>query len=114
MKGEGGVTSCIGFTFTSRSAGPGCASQVLIDSSRSPAFATLRPQSPIAFATSPKSGFFRSVYNGIKPAAFCSMSINPSLIPLYTDRSEEHTSELQSRQYLVCRLLLDKKKHLAV
>src|SRR3712207_7789528 len=25
-------------------------------------------------------------------------------------RSEEHTSELQSRQYLVCRLLLDKKK----
>src|SRR3712207_6860112 len=39
--------------------------------------------------------------------------------PLYGDgepmgelpaRSEEHTSELQSRQYLVCRLLLEKKK----
>src|SRR3712207_7734659 len=28
------------------------------------------------------------------------------------DRSEEHTSELQSRQYLVCRLLLEKKKML--
>src|SRR3712207_7373482 len=28
-----------------------------------------------------------------------------------TGRSEEHTSELQSRQYLVCRLLLEKKKH---
>src|SRR3712207_7740397 len=27
-------------------------------------------------------------------------------------RSEEHTSELQSRQYLVCRLLLEKKKSL--
>src|SRR3712207_7925821 len=27
-------------------------------------------------------------------------------------RSEEHTSELQSRQYLVCRLLLEKKKRL--
>src|SRR3712207_7671013 len=27
-----------------------------------------------------------------------------------TGRSEEHTSELQSRQYLVCRLLLEKKK----
>src|SRR3712207_8890149 len=27
-----------------------------------------------------------------------------------TQRSEEHTSELQSRQYLVCRLLLEKKK----
>src|SRR5258707_12701573 len=29
---------------------------------------------------------------------------------LGSDRSEEHTSELQSRQYLVCRLLLEKKK----
>src|SRR3712207_7460871 len=28
----------------------------------------------------------------------------------YGERSEEHTSELQSRQYLVCRLLLEKKK----
>src|SRR3712207_6988194 len=28
------------------------------------------------------------------------------------ERSEEHTSELQSRQYLVCRLLLEKKKNL--
>src|SRR3712207_7489742 len=28
------------------------------------------------------------------------------------DRSEEHTSELQSRQYLVCRLLLEKKKRI--
>src|SRR3712207_7036761 len=28
-------------------------------------------------------------------------------------RSEEHTSELQSRQYLVCRLLLEKKKRTA-
>src|SRR3712207_8947877 len=28
------------------------------------------------------------------------------------DRSEEHTSELQSRQYLVCRLLLEKKKQI--
>src|SRR3712207_7200707 len=36
--------------------------------------------------------------------------------PLHTrhvshKRSEEHTSELQSRQYLVCRLLLEKKKY---
>src|SRR5258707_2825878 len=29
----------------------------------------------------------------------------------YSTRSEEHTSELQSRQYLVCRLLLEKKKN---
>src|SRR3712207_7523007 len=31
-------------------------------------------------------------------------------IPVAEQRSEEHTSELQSRQYLVCRLLLEKKK----
>src|SRR3712207_7710824 len=31
-----------------------------------------------------------------------------SILPMW--RSEEHTSELQSRQYLVCRLLLEKKK----
>src|SRR5947209_10377306 len=30
--------------------------------------------------------------------------------PIFPGRSEEHTSELQSRQYLVCRLLLEKKK----
>src|SRR5438445_7408243 len=30
--------------------------------------------------------------------------------PTAARRSEEHTSELQSRQYLVCRLLLEKKK----
>src|SRR5258707_7302115 len=29
-------------------------------------------------------------------------------------RSEEHTSELQSRQYLVCRLLLEKKKQIMI
>src|SRR3712207_6911453 len=35
----------------------------------------------------------------------------PGVRPAYMDRSEEHTSELQSRQYLVCRLLLEKKKN---
>src|SRR3712207_8261931 len=33
---------------------------------------------------------------------------SPAAVP--DPRSEEHTSELQSRQYLVCRLLLEKKK----
>src|SRR3712207_8215431 len=42
-------------------------------------------------------------------------AICPSLVFLepfsnVSGRSEEHTSELQSRQYLVCRLLLEKKK----
>src|SRR3712207_8842421 len=31
---------------------------------------------------------------------------------VFEDRSEEHTSELQSRQYLVCRLLLEKKQQI--
>src|SRR3712207_7640412 len=33
------------------------------------------------------------------------------LVQARQERSEEHTSELQSRQYLVCRLLLEKKKN---
>src|SRR5947209_14745591 len=42
--------------------------------------------------------------------AFAGMSIGIALHPHDAkDRSEEHTSELQSRQYLVCRLLLEKK-----
>src|SRR3712207_8212599 len=32
------------------------------------------------------------------------------VVAQHGERSEEHTSELQSRQYFVCRLLLDKKK----
>src|SRR3712207_7301910 len=35
----------------------------------------------------------------------------PATAPPPRARSEEHTSELQSRQYLVCRLLLEKKKN---
>src|SRR3712207_7219087 len=46
------------------------------------------------------SGAFRS------PPSICP-SVSSSWLP---SRSEEHTSELQSRQYLVCRLLLEKKK----
>src|SRR5947209_12016191 len=49
-------------------------------------------------------------------ARHCTRSVCPSRVwrqrPLATSqtlRSEEHTSELQSRQYLVCRLLLEKK-----
>src|SRR3712207_7730132 len=34
-----------------------------------------------------------------------------SVMPAGTRRSEEHTAELQSRQYVVCRLLLEKKKN---
>src|SRR3712207_7182588 len=39
-------------------------------------------------------------------------SISTTVSTTMKARSEEHTSELQSRQYLVCRLLLEKKKHI--
>src|SRR3712207_8957421 len=41
------------------------------------------------------------------------VSVFAALVPMVcnNDRSEEHTSELQSRQYLVCRLLLEKKNN---
>src|SRR3712207_7432274 len=44
--------------------------------------------------------------HGLHPAAKRVLLVDRD----YTRRSEEHTSELQSRQYLVCRLLLEKKK----
>src|SRR3712207_6855839 len=41
----------------------------------------------------------------------CMILVNASRMRVMRwSRSEEHTSELQSRQYLVCRLLLEKKK----
>src|SRR3712207_7834064 len=42
--------------------------------------------------------------------ASTSSGVSPEATVCPNCRSEEHTSELQSRQYLVCRLLLEKKK----
>src|SRR3712207_8140252 len=44
------------------------------------------------------------------PHCNCKYSQSSSGRVKIPQRSEEHTSELQSRQYLVCRLLLEKKK----
>src|SRR3712207_7339969 len=44
----------------------------------------------------------------VRPARMAVVPVMAFLQPAI--RSEEHTSELQSRQYLVCRLLLEKKK----
>src|SRR5438445_9938837 len=59
-----------------------------------------RTNSKPATATSMSKGRYVAT-----PPAFCSH------LPILSPRSEEHTSELQSRQYLVCRLLLEKKKN---
>src|SRR3712207_7805874 len=48
--------------------------------------------------------------SSIRRAAWSSMQLSPYSKFVSSARSEEHTSELQSRQYLVCRLLLEKKK----
>src|SRR3712207_7295335 len=45
------------------------------------------------------------------PTASTSIALIGTSSRLGPSRSEEHTSELQSRQYLVCRLLLEKKKN---
>src|SRR3712207_8941673 len=46
---------------------------------------------------------------GVADLAVAGIDEEPIQPRLETTRSEEHTSELQSHQYLVCRLLLDKK-----
>src|SRR3712207_7784491 len=46
---------------------------------------------------------------GVQPAGLVEHLLGRTQ-PVGQGRSEEHTSELQSRQYLVCRLLLEKKK----
>src|SRR3712207_2842257 len=46
----------------------------------------------------------------LRPPSSVTYDPSPETMTGNFDRSEEHTSELQSRQYLVCRLLLEKKK----
>src|SRR3712207_9009076 len=50
----------------------------------------------------------RSGQRSVHPWEWTLLPTSPAMIDV--QRSEEHTSELQSRQYLVCRLLLEKKK----
>src|SRR3712207_7963520 len=47
-----------------------------------------------------------------RDAGFADHLTKPINLHALERRSEEHTSELQSRQYLVCRLLLEKKKQI--
>src|SRR2546421_6226343 len=49
----------------------------------------------------------RRAQRGEEPAT---VLLEPGQEALHTERSEEHTSELQSRSDIVCRLLLEKKK----
>src|SRR5438445_5589088 len=62
----------------------------------------------------PYTTLFRSFQSSVlKPSAgpvAAVVTAGPGRVVRRWIRSEEHTSELQSRQYLVCRLLLEKKK----
>src|SRR5450432_3059065 len=59
----------------------------------------------------PYTTLFRSV--SLAPYPFRRDHLQISILARQVPRSEEHTSELQSRSDLVCRLLLEKKKHSA-
>src|SRR3989442_9038954 len=63
----------------------------------------------------PYTTLFRSLYHHHGPSRVSRQSaaghaLSHHQSPHGPDRSEEHTSELQSRPHLVCRLLLEKKK----
>src|SRR5947209_14221435 len=53
---------------------------------------------------------FAAIARGSSIPVYAIGGVTPA--DLHSARSEEHTSELQSRQYLVCRLLLEKKKQI--
>src|SRR3712207_8007346 len=55
-------------------------------------------------------------FAAVQPLLLFARQVHGCRVPLARNgrRSEEHTSELQSRQYLVCRLLLEKKKKIPI
>src|SRR3712207_8986116 len=65
---------------------------------------------PSALALSASLPARRCSYNVLASRRKAKASLSSSISLRF--RSEEHTSELQSRQYLVCRLLLEKKKRI--
>src|SRR3712207_7731802 len=78
---------------------------------RSPRRPSLSPSRAADFKTCPLLYRFRTIDRLPERKSLAAVRgtlVHAVLERLY--RSEEHTSELQSRQYLVCRLLLEKKK----
>src|SRR2546430_9997946 len=68
------------------------------------------PQAIIATAGPDQGSQFTNAIGGVKNAEGVYVP-NGGWYPSINTRSEEHTSELQSQSNLVCRLLLEKKKH---
>src|SRR3712207_8938426 len=80
---------------------------------RRPPRSTLFPYTTLFRSWSSGAGGIRVSIRSTTPPASSTVSVDERTARSPTSggpRSEEHTSELQSRQYLVCRLLLEKKK----
>src|SRR2546425_5549765 len=92
---------------------------------RRPPRSTLFPYTTLFRSDMDKRGFFidktkvgafhpaqMGLYDAFNPEArkYYWNLMDQALFKIGVDRSEEHTSELQSLAYLVCRLLLEKKK----
>src|SRR2546422_7697683 len=77
---------------------------------RRPPRSTLFPYTTLFRSISSSTPLTCSCCSAGKKAPGCSGSTNRLWTGAAHDRSEEHTSELQSRLHLVCRLLLEKKK----
>src|SRR3989442_6383122 len=78
----------------------------------SPFFFFLMIRRPPRSTLFPYTTLFRSLARHVQPAVGV-LVVGEQFLDLgvgLVDRSEEHTSELQSRPHLVCRLLLEKKK----
>src|SRR2546422_5520614 len=82
---------------------------------RRPPRSTLFPYTTLFRSTDDKQGAMEAVSHlarlGRKTIALVGGPPDVSNARARKQRSEEHTSELQSRLHLVCRLLLEKKKH---
>src|SRR5258707_5797268 len=80
---------------------------------RRPPRSTLFPYTTLFRSTYMGPAYGRALTNtpNAQQAAVAFQPVAPVIVRnAFLLRSEEHTSELQSRQYLVCRLLLEKKK----
>src|SRR5690349_22184642 len=75
---------------------------------RRPPGSTLFPYTTLFRSDSFSGGITTSFFDTVMPA--CVANRKPRSLNATQARSEEHTSELQSRRDLVCRLLLEKKK----
>src|SRR3712207_8932700 len=75
-------------------------------------FRSYQPEPHMVCTSSARAGV-QSLLKSLATEFAPRIRVNSVLLGLVDSRSEEHTSELQSRQYLVCRLLLEKKNSIS-